>query len=434
MLGAIIGDIVGSKYEFNNIKTEDFPFFSEGCRFTDDTVMTAAVCMGVLNGLNEARKTAKTVESYMALYGGYYPEAGYGKRFDEWLKDRFRKPYGSFGNGSAMRVSSVAWIFESLEAVEKFAEVTAAVTHDHPEGIKGAKAVAGATFLARKGRSKEDIKLYLTRKYGYDLDKTIEDIRPYYTYDVSCQGSVPVALIAALESTGFEDAVRKAVSVGGDSDTIAAMAGAVAEGFYGIPEDIRNEALTYLDERLKEVLAKFEERLAKNKEDEERFEKACAFATEKHKGQMRAGGAEYISHPMEVAMRLKNALYPIEYAITGVFHDLLEDTDATEAEIEEIGGKEVLEAVKLVTKEPGYDMKSYITRISANDMARIVKGADRVHNLECSILRDYDFRDRYMWETKQWYLGIDEGTRLDTTVQDAFDELEEYNEISDWDI
>ena len=149
---------------------------------------------------------------------------------------------------------------------------------------------------------------------------------------------------------------------------------------------------------------------------------------------MRAGGAEYISHPMEVAMRLKDALYPIEYAITGVFHDLLEDTDATEQEIEAIGGKEVLEAVKLVTKEPGYDMKSYITRISANEMARIVKGADRVHNLECSILRDYDFRDRYMWETKQWYLGIDEGTRLDTTVQDAFDELEEYNEISDWDI
>ena len=434
MLGAIIGDIVGSKYEFNNIKTMDFPLFSEGCRFTDDTVMTAAVCMGVLNGLNDVRKTAKTVESYMVLYGGYYPEAGYGKRFDEWLHDRFRKPYGSYGNGSAMRVSSVAWLFESLEAVEKFAEATASVTHDHPEGIKGACAVAGATYLARAGRDKQTIKDYVERKYRYDISKTIDEIRPEYTYDVSCQGSAPVAIIAALESESFEEAIRKAVSVGGDSDTIAAMAGAIAEGLYGIPEEIKNEALTYLDGRLKEVLAKFEDKLAKIREDEERFKKACEFAAEKHKGQKRAGGADYISHPMEVAMRLKNALYPIEYAITGVFHDLLEDTDATEEEIEAIGGKEVLETVKLLTKEPGYDMKSYITRISANDMARIVKGADRVHNLECSILRDFDFRDRYMWETKQWYLGIDDGTRLDTTVQDAFNELEEYNEISDWDI
>ncbi len=434
MLGAIIGDIVGSKYEFDNIKTEDFPLFSEGCRFTDDTVMTAAVCMGILNGLNEAKKTAKTVESYMSLYGSYYPEAGYGKRFNEWLKERFKKPYGSYGNGSAMRVSSVAWIFESLEVVEKFAGVTAEITHDHPEGIKGAKAIATATFLARKGRSKEDIKTYIIRKYGYELDKTIAEIRPGYTYDVSCQGSVPVAITAALESTGFEDALRKAVSVGGDSDTIAAMAGAIAEGLYGIPEDIKEKALSFLDDRLKEVIDKFEARLDKNKDDEERFLRACEFAAEKHKGQKRAGGADYISHPMEVATRLKAALYPIEYAITGVLHDVLEDTDATEAEIEELGGKEVLEAVKLLTKENGYDMKSYIARIGANEMARIVKGADRVHNLECSILRDLDFRDRYMWETKQWYIGIDEGTRLDTTVKDAFEELEEYNEISGWDL
>lgn len=434
MLGAMIGDIVGSIYEFNNIKTEDFPLFSDNCRFTDDTVMTAAVFMGILNGQRDKRKTEKNVESYMVLYGGYYPKAGYGARFANWLTDRMRAPYNSFGNGSAMRVSSVAWAFEKLEKVEEFAALTAAITHNHPEGIKGAKAVAAAIFLARKGFDKEYIRSYITKAYGYDLSKTLDEIRPGYEFDVSCQGSVPVAIIAALEGRDFEDTVRKAVSVGGDSDTIAAMAGSIAEGFYGIPEDIKNKALTYLDDRLKECLEKFDAMLLKNKEDEERYNRAYEYAKEKHKGQKRYGGADYFSHPLEVATRLKDAGYPIEYAITGLLHDTLEDTDATEAEIEEIGGKEVLEAVKLLTKEEGYDMKKYITRISNNEMARIVKGADRVHNLECSILRDFDFRDRYMWETKKWYLGIDEGTRLETTVQDAFNELEEYNEISDWDL
>lgn len=434
MLGAIIGDIVGSPYEFDNIKTDDFPLFGDKNRFTDDTVMTAAVFMGILNGLKEERKTAKTIESYMALYGNYYPDAGYGKRFSEWLNDRFRKPYESYGNGSAMRVSSVAWAFESIEAVEKFAEVSAAVTHNHPEGIKGAKAVAAAIFFARKGKDREFIKNYITVKYGYDLNHTIDEIRPNYTYDVSCRGSVPVAIIAALEAESFEDALRKAVSVGGDSDTIAAMAASVAEGFFGVPEDIKEKALTYFDDRLKDCLDKFDKMVEKNKEDEERFERACAFAAKKHKGQKRVGGADYITHPMEVAKRLKDALYPIEYAITGVLHDVLEDTGATEEEVLSIGGEEVLCAVKLLTKEEGYDMKSYIARIENNEMARIVKGADRVHNLECSVLRDYDFRDRYMWETKKWYIGIDDGTRLETTVQDAFNELEEYNEISNWEL
>ncbi len=434
MLGAIIGDIVGSIYEFNNIKTEDFPLFSDKCRFTDDTVMTAAVFMGILNGNNDERKTKKTVESYMSLYGSYYPDAGYGGSFRKWLGNRYKEPYNSFGNGSGMRVSTVSWAYESIEAVEKFAEITAAVTHNHPEGIKGAKAVAAAIFFARKGESREFIRNYITENYGYDLTKTIAEIRPSYEYDVSCQGSVPVAIIAALEAESFEDAIRKAVSVGGDSDTIAAMAGSIAEGFFGIPEEIRAKAVTYLDERLLDCLKKFDDMVAKNKSDEERFLKAAEFAAEKHKGQKRAGGADYFSHPYEVAMRLKNALYPIEYAITGLLHDTLEDTDATEEEILALGGEEVLEAVKLLTKEPGYDMKNYITRISNNEMARIVKGADRVHNLECSILRDYDFRDRYLMETKKWYLGIDEGTRLETTVRDAFYEIEEYNEMTNWEI
>lgn len=245
MLGAIIGDIIGSVYEWNNIKTKDFPLFMPDCFFTDDTVMTIAIAEGLMNG-----GTSKEFIVAMKKYGRMYPDAGYGGRFGSWLFSEDTKPYNSWGNGSAMRVSPVAWFYDSLLEVEKHAEISASVTHNHPEGIKGAQATAAAIFLARKGKSKDDIKEYIESKYGYDLSRSLDDIRPSYIFNESCQGTVPEAIIAFLESTDFEDAIRNAISLGGDSDTLAAITGSIAEGAYGVPEIIKEKALSILDEDL----------------------------------------------------------------------------------------------------------------------------------------------------------------------------------------
>jgi ADP-ribosylglycohydrolase len=187
-----------------------------------------------------------------------FPDAGYGGRFRMWLRSTDTEPYGSYGNGSAMRVSPVAWFFDDIETVEKFAEVSARVTHNYPEGIKGAQSVAGAIFLARAGAGKEEIKTYVKDKYQYDLERTLDEIRPSHRFNETCQGSVPEAIIAFLESESFEDAVRKAISIGGDSDTIGAITGSVAEAYYGIPEDIKSQALSRLDSALKKVLVRWQ--------------------------------------------------------------------------------------------------------------------------------------------------------------------------------
>lgn len=255
MRGAIIGDIVGSVYEFHNIKTTDFPLFSAKSRFTDDTVMTIAVALGLSHGANDPLATREAIIDAMHDLGGRYLKAGYGQKFFQWLLYRRREPYGSYGNGAAMRVSSVGWMYQSLDDVERYAEISAAVTHNHPEGIKGAQSVAAAIFLARTGSSKEDIRNYITSQYGYDLSRTLEAIRPTYKHNETCQGSVPEAIIAFLESTDFEDALRKAVSLGGDSDTIAAIAGSIADAFYqNIPERIAKEAMQRLDAALRKML------------------------------------------------------------------------------------------------------------------------------------------------------------------------------------
>jgi len=245
MLGAIIGDIVGSVYEWENIKTKDFPLFSERGFFTDDTVMTVAVGE-VLMGKGD-------YVSMMKKYGWFYPNAGWGKRFAQWIFSEERTPYNSWGNGSAMRVSPCGWVAGSLDEAEKLAEESAVVTHNHREGIKGAKATAAAIYLARVGKSHGDVKDYITEKYGYDLERSLDEIRPKYCFNESCQETVPEAITAYIESTGFEDAIRNAISLGGDSDTIAAITGSIAEAEYGIEEDIREKALGYLDERLREV-------------------------------------------------------------------------------------------------------------------------------------------------------------------------------------
>ena len=253
MLGAIIGDIVGSIYEWHNIKTKEFPLFGKNCKFTDDSVMTIAVAEGLMNG----GKPDDFIDA-MKRIGNMYPKAGYGGYFRKWLFTDERKPYNSWGNGSAMRVSPVGWFYDTLELTESAAETSAAVTHNHPEGIKGAQATAAAIFLARNGKTKEDIKAYIEVKYGYDLKRTLDEIRPDYDFDVSCMGTVPEAIIAFLESEGFEDAIRNAISLGGDSDTLAAITGSIAEAAYGIPDEIKEKALSYLDLPLTEVVSRWQ--------------------------------------------------------------------------------------------------------------------------------------------------------------------------------
>ncbi len=256
MIGAIIGDIIGSVYEWNNIKTKDFPLFTSECFFTDDTVMTIAVAEGLMKG-------ACTDDFVLAMkkYALLYPKADYGGNFHSWLFSEDTKPYNSWGNGSAMRVSPVAWIFDTLPEVEKYAEISAAVTHNHPEGIKGAQATAASIFLARKGKTKAEIKTYIEGKYGYDLSRTLDEIRPNYEFNESCQETVPEAITAFLESVDFEDAIRNAISLGGDSDTLAAITGSIAEGAYIVPEKIKSKALSFLDETLLKTYMQFCDRL-----------------------------------------------------------------------------------------------------------------------------------------------------------------------------
>ena len=259
MLGAIFGDIVGSVYERFNTKREDFPLLSEWSRPTDDSIMTLAVAKALMNSRGENDEEIKReLVRCMQHLGRKYPRAGYGGHFRKWLQYKDPKPYYSYGNGSGMRVSSVGWFCQTLEETLHVAELTAEVSHNHPEGIKGAQAIAASVFLARTGASKEDIRIYIANAFGYDLSRTLDEIRPKYHFDVSCQGSVPEAIIAFYESSNYEDAVRKAVSLGGDSDTIACMAGAIAEAYYGMPEDLKAKAMRILDPYCREIVEEFE--------------------------------------------------------------------------------------------------------------------------------------------------------------------------------
>ncbi len=243
MLGAIIGDIVGSVYEFESDKTKNFELFTEKSRLTDDSLMTVAVgCACAKANLGNEEDFKSWVVYYMRKIGREFPSAGYGYHFFRWIKDDSMGAYNSFGNGTAMRVSPVAWVAKSLEETEKLAKWSAEVTHNHPEGVKGAQAVAAAIHLARVGKTKSEIKEYIEKNY-YALNFTLDEIRPTYEFDVTCQGSVPQAIQCFLESTDFEDAIRNAVSLGGDGDTQAAIAGAIAEAHYGIPEKIRVAAM-----------------------------------------------------------------------------------------------------------------------------------------------------------------------------------------------
>lgn len=257
MIGAIIGDIVGSRFEFDNYKSKDFEMFDEKCEFTDDSVMTLAVAktLQLYETITDMDEFKKHLVEVMHEVGMRYPHCGYGGRFYVWMMKNQTEPYNSFGNGSAMRVSPVAWFADSLEECEVLATATAEVTHNHPEGIKGAVVVATAIFLARTGHSMDEIKEYV--KQYYTIDFTLDEIRENYGFYETCQESVPQALEAFFESTDFEDAIRNAISVGGDSDTIASITGSVAEAFYGVNEDMKNTALSYLDSYLSEIAENF---------------------------------------------------------------------------------------------------------------------------------------------------------------------------------
>jgi ADP-ribosylglycohydrolase len=257
MLGAIAGDMIGSVYEgkraWLNIRSTHFePLFDSKARFTDDTVLTVAVAESILHGGD--------LVALLKDYARSYPGAGYGGAFQAWAQSEDAEPYNSWGNGSAMRVVPVGHAFDTLDEVVLRARWTAEVTHNHPEGIKGAQATAAAIFLARTGSSKDDIRAFIERKFHYDLSGSIEAIRPTFKFDVSCQGTVPPALLAFLDSTDYEHAVRLAVSLGGDCDTLACIAGGIAEAYYGdVPDRVREQALSRLDERLRGVLEEFEQ-------------------------------------------------------------------------------------------------------------------------------------------------------------------------------
>lgn len=254
MFGAIIGDVCGSVYEWRNMKTSrlyTIPLDNPECNFTDDTVLTVAVAEACL-GDRDYAKALKT-------WGRKYHDVGYGPMFRKWLAAPGSAPYGSFGNGSAMRVAPIGWLFETLEETLAEAKRSAEATHDHPEGIKGAQAVAAAIFWARAGKSKKVIRRQIKQRFGYDLDRTVDAIRPGYSFDATCQGSVPEAIIAFLDSHDFEHAIRLAISLGGDSDTIACITGSIAEAFYKtIPDKIVQFAKGKLTDEMNEIIDRFE--------------------------------------------------------------------------------------------------------------------------------------------------------------------------------
>lgn len=255
MIGAIIGDVIGSIYEWNEVENTAFPLFEPHSTFTDDSVLTLAVADAILHG--------KTYKERIHTYGNRFPNAGYGGRFRNWLKALLWEalPYDSFGNGSAMRVSPVGFAFDTIEEVMKAAEQSALPSHNHPEGIKGAQAIAGAIFLARQGQSKAAIKAWVEAQFNYNLTRTTAEIKSYYKFDVTCQGSVPEAIISFLESEDLESAIRIGISLNGDSDTIACMAGGIAQAFYRqIPKAIYEEVMQRLPEDFIELLTAFEKK------------------------------------------------------------------------------------------------------------------------------------------------------------------------------
>lgn len=263
MKGAIIGDVVGSIYEFDNLKSKDFELFNPECEFTDDSVLTIAVAEALLNfNPDDEENFKENLIDIFHKYGELYPDVGYGGHYLSWVENKRRNPYNSCGNGSAMRTSAVGWYAKSIEECERLAKLCAEITHNHPDGIAGAEATAGVIFLARNGASKDELKAYM-EKY-YPVDFTIDEIRPTYEYEIINKTTVPQAFRCFYEATNFEDTIRNAISIGGDSDTVAAIAGSMAEAYFGIPEDIAETGMSYLDNYMSEIIEEFYKTIVKS--------------------------------------------------------------------------------------------------------------------------------------------------------------------------
>jgi len=260
MWGAIIGDIVGSRFEFDQgDKSREFELFGKGCYFTDDTVMTAAVAEALMEvGKDASEEQVKAaLIKYMKKWGQAYPDAGYGARFISWVLSDDPQPYGSYGNGSGMRVSPAGWLYNSLERTREVARWTAEVTHNHPEGVKGAESVAAAIYLARTGASKDQIRQYIETEFGYDLSRTLDEIRPTYHHVEDCMRTMPEAFECFLEAESYEQTLRNVMYIGGDTDTLAAIAGSVAEAMWVVPEEIVEGAKVFVDEEVERVVKRF---------------------------------------------------------------------------------------------------------------------------------------------------------------------------------
>lgn len=257
MLGAIIGDIVGSRFEWNNIKTKDFEFLTHDCFATDDSIMSLAIAHAVLASEGNFDNLGELAVSSMQGIGRFYPGCGYGGRFYNWMFSDNPQPYNSYGNGAAMRVSACGFAADTLEEAMLLSKKVTEVTHNHPEGLKAAEATVVAIYMARTGSTILEIRDYINKHY-YPMNFTLDGIRDTYEFNETCQDTVPQAIMAFLESTDFEDAIRNAISIGGDSDTLAAITGGIAEAYYGVPDDMRKNALDYLDERLMKILIEFE--------------------------------------------------------------------------------------------------------------------------------------------------------------------------------
>lgn len=258
MIGAILGDIIGSPYEFGpKCKQKEFPLFINKSKFTDDSVMTIAIADALLQVKNKNIEINTALIRSMQKWGHKYPYAGYGRMFRMWLKSEYPQPYYSFGNGSAMRVSPVGWLYDSFEDTWKIAKITAEITHNHPEGIKGAECIACIIWLARNKKTKEEIHTFVESTFGYDLSRTCDQIRPTYQFNETCQGTVPEAITAFLEGNSFEDVIRTAVSLGGDCDTLTCIAGSMAEAYYGIPDELQKECIRRVPKDMQIIINQF---------------------------------------------------------------------------------------------------------------------------------------------------------------------------------
>lgn len=258
MIGALVGDVVGSRFEFSNHRNKEFPLFTDSCKVTDDSIMTVAVTLAVMDYKEHGRPLDEAAVYWMRRIGQPYKNAGYGGRFAQWMYSSDPKPYNSFGNGAAMRISACAWAADTMADAMKMSDEVTKVTHNHPEGIKGARAITAAIFMARMGCLKDEIYEFIDQNY-YSLNKSVDKIRETLQFDETCQVTVPVAIQCFYESEDFEDCLRLAISVGGDSDTIAAIACSIAEAYYGVPESIRKKVLTFVPQQLKDILFRFEE-------------------------------------------------------------------------------------------------------------------------------------------------------------------------------